>query len=100
EVDALPEGMQRRLERVDEDSGLPAQLSAESVCEVVHLEGARALAVYAEDFYAGHAALTFHDVGRGSAYYHAARLSDAALHGFYDTLIRPLGLARALHARH
>jgi len=98
EVDSLPEGLQRRVERVDADAGLPAELSAESVCEIVHLEGARALAVYAEDFYAGHAALSVHDLGRGSAYYHAARLSDAALDGFYGRLLQRLALERALPA--
>jgi beta-galactosidase len=96
EVDALPESLRRRVERTHVDAGLPEALSAEAVCEIVHLEGARALAVYAEDFYAGHAALTQHSFGRGSAYYHATRLNDAALDGFYEHLIRGLGLERSL----
>jgi beta-galactosidase len=98
EVDSLPQGVHRRVQCVDADAGLPDELSAESVCEIVHLEGARALAVYAEDFYAGHAALSVHELGQGRAYYHAARLSDAALDGFYGNLIRRLELERSLAA--
>lgn len=98
EVDALPAGQQRKLTRVDPSCGLPPEPTSEAVCEVVQLEGARALAVYAEDFYAGHAALSVHDLGRGSAYYHATQLSDAALDGFYAALIARLGLVPALPA--
>jgi beta-galactosidase len=96
EVDALPEGLRRKLKRVDAECGLPPEPTSEAVCEIVHLEGARPLAVYAEDFYAGHAALSVHDLGRGRAYYHATRLDDAALDGFYGALIARLGLQRAL----
>jgi beta-galactosidase len=98
EVDALPEGSSRRLRRVAEASGLPAQLSAQAACEIVHLEGAQALAVYDEEFYAGHAALTVHDYGSGQAYYHATRLDDAALDGFYAQLLAELALPCSLDA--
>jgi len=98
EVDALPAGLQRKLKRVDADCGLPPAPTSEAVCEIVHLEGARPLAVYADDFYAGHAALSVHDLGRGSAYYHATRLEDSALDGFYGALIARVGLQRALPA--
>jgi beta-galactosidase len=44
-------------------------------CEVVHLEGAKALAVFAQDFFAGRAALTVNAFGQGAAYYLATKLT-------------------------
>jgi beta-galactosidase len=73
-------------------------MHAESVCEIVHLEGATALCVYAEDFYAGHAALSVNSFGKGQAFYHAARLGDSALDAFYAALIERHRLQRALSA--
>jgi beta-galactosidase len=101
EVDSLPDGVRRRVTPTEASQALcplPDELAAESVCEVVRLEGAEALALYAEDFYAGHAALSVNRFGRGRAYYHAARLSDAGLDAFYGGLIRELALPRALDA--
>jgi beta-galactosidase len=95
EVDALRDGMRLRLERAPA-AGPGPETWAERVCEVVHLRGARALLSYAEDFYAGHPALSVNDFGRGRAYYHAARLSDPALDDFHAELIRDLGLERSL----
>lgn len=101
EVDSLPEGASCRVVPAAAEGGapsshLPLAMRAESVCEVVHLEGAQALAVYADDFYAGHAALSVNRYGAGQAYYHAARLSDDALAAFYAELILRLGLTRAI----
>ncbi len=42
-------------------------------CDVLHLEGATALATYAEDFYAGSPAIIEHLYGDGRAYYVATR---------------------------
>jgi beta-galactosidase len=102
EVDSLPEGASRLVIPSTPAApgavgyGLPPEMRAQSVCEIVHLEGAEALAVYAEDFYAGHAALSVNRHGAGQAFYHAARLPDAALDAFYGGLITRLGLARAV----
>ena len=49
------------------------------LAEVVRLEGATAVATFAEDFYAGRAAATRHRCGRGEAWYLATRFDDAAL---------------------
>jgi beta-galactosidase len=99
EVDSLHDHMRRKVSAVPGAlPGFPAEVEAESVCEVVHLEGASALATYAEDFYAGHPALTRHAFEGGQAYYHAARLSDAALDAFYAGLIQQLALPRAIDA--
>lgn len=52
------------------------------ICELIHLEGAEALACYDTEFYAGMPAVTRKTTGRGAAYHLAARLD----HGFLDKL--------------
>lgn len=60
----------------------------ETFCELIHAETAEVLATYGSDFYAGRPVLTRNKVGRGVAYYLAARTD----FGFLDTLLA--GLAR------
>ncbi len=54
-------------------------------CDVVHLEGARALATYTHDFFAGRAAVTEHAYGKGHAYYLGTKLERAGLDRVLDT---------------
>ena len=62
------------------------QYPATILCDLLHLEGAKALSTYEEDFYAGMPVLTEHDFGRGKAYYVATRSNGE----FYRTFIRQL----------
>ena len=48
-------------------------------CEVLHLEGAKALATYERDFFAGSAAVTVNAFGQGAAYYLGTKLDEAEL---------------------
>ena len=50
-------------------AGEPTAISCSEMCELVQLRGATALATYANDFYAGRAALTTHAFGQGHAHY-------------------------------
>ncbi|MDQ2716169.1 MAG: beta-galactosidase [Chloroflexota bacterium] len=54
--------------------------------EVVHLEGARALGVFASDYYAGGPALTAHQFGQGHVYYLATQGSEVLLAGLLRQL--------------
>ena len=56
---------------------------ARTICDLLHLEGAKALAVYEKDFYAGMPVLTSNRFGEGCAYYVATRSSEA----FYQRYI-------------
>ena len=53
------------------------------LADILHLEGARAVARYRDDFYAGTPALTVNASGKGSAWYIASRLSVSDLTAFY-----------------
>ena len=48
-------------------------------CDLLHLEGAQALASYGEDFYAGYPAVTEHVLGQGRAFYIATRPEEALI---------------------
>lgn len=54
-------------------------VSASHWCDVVHLEGAQALASYANDFFAGRAAVTVNAHGKGRAYYLGTKLDRTGL---------------------
>jgi beta-galactosidase len=66
------------------------------LCDIVHLEGAEAVAIYASEFYAGSPAVTVNRFGEGKAYYLACRFGDDFNDDFYGRLIDELGLHRNL----
>ena len=66
--------------------------------EVVHLAGARALGVFASDYYAGGPALTEHQFGEGKAYYIATQGSDELLHGLAALMCREANVTPVMNA--
>jgi beta-galactosidase len=88
EIDALYEGQTNRM----------GGYSCGRLCELVVLEGAEALAVYGDDFYADRPALTRHAFGQGRAYYLASDPEDAFLDAFYGRLLDERGLHAPLEA--
>lgn len=66
---------------------------------LIHAESAKVLATYGADFYKGRPAVTVNGYQKGKAYYIASR-NEARFHkGFYDGLIRSLGISRSLDVR-
>lgn len=67
------------------------------LCELIHAETADVLAVYADDFYAGRPALTVNRLGRGQAYYLAAKVREPAFYrNFYRGVAERAGVRRSL----
>lgn len=97
EFDPLPAGSTNTLIPAQEAQGWQASYSCERWCEVVHLEGARALSVFGEDFYAGCPAITEHAFGKGRALYVATRPDAAYLDALLGRLEEQLALSPALH---
>ena len=64
--------------------------------EVLHLEGAQALGVFASDYYAGGPALTGHRFGAGRAYYIATQGSDELLHKLTHLLCQEAAVSPVL----
>ncbi len=68
---------------------------ARDFCEIIHTEGAQAIASYCEDFYALSPAATVNSFGKGEAYFIAARLDEHFHEDFFEMLISKLGISRA-----
>jgi len=61
--------------------------------EVIHLEGAQALGVFASDYYALEPALTVHQFGAGKAYYIATQGSDELVDRLTQTLCQEAAIS-------
>lgn len=66
------------------------------LCDLAHTETATTLMTYDQDFYRGYPALTVNHLGKGQAFYQAARFELDFQCDFYRQLIDQLGIARAL----
>jgi beta-galactosidase len=95
ETDALPDSRRQTVLPVPTNSlRLPPVSTARHFCDLLHLEGAEALATYGEEFYAGSPAVTVNRFGQGCAYYIGSR-NDAAFHeAMASALIEDLHLRR------
>ncbi len=77
---------------------LGAEYGVSAACDLIHAEGARVLATYGADFYAGRPALTVNAFGKGQAYYMAAFADQEFLDDFHGAEIARLGIRRVLEA--
>jgi beta-galactosidase len=92
EIDALYEGQGNRVVM----AGGGESYTCGRLCDIVRLEGAEAIAVYGEDFYAGMPALTVNRLGAGRAYYLATDPEERMLDDFYGGLLAAHGIEAAL----
>ncbi len=80
EIDGItPDDKQRIVALKRNSLGLKGKFKAFDYCERIHPEGAKVLAVYGKDFYAGEPAVTVNKHGKGKVYYIAARTEDEFL---------------------
>ena len=75
---------------------ITGEYEVRELCELIHTEGAETLAVYGDDFYAGRPALTVNAVGKGKAYYIAARTDQTFQSSFYKQILKEAGINGAL----
>lgn len=81
------------------DLGLAGSYAAQDFCDVIHLEGARVLASYEHEFYAGAPAVTVNELGRGAAYYAASRNDERFQDDFVGGLLQKAGVAGVLNGK-
>lgn len=67
-------------------------------CDLLHLEGAQALAEFGEEFYAGRPAISENRLGEGRAYYVATRPDPLLLDRLLGALLDDRGIAAPLSA--
>ncbi len=97
EVDPLePPRQSNSLVIPDGDSISPGVYTCDLWGEVLHLEGARALAQFGHDFYAGRPAITEHRFGHGQAYYIATRPETRFLDQMLGALLAEQGIVTPL----
>ena len=75
EIDSLFDSQKVKCRYEENNLGLSGEFDAKHFCEVLHLEGAKAIASYREEFYCGMPSVTVNEYGKGKAYYIAARQS-------------------------
>jgi beta-galactosidase len=97
EIDTLHDGETNTVVPIAKNGlGLSGRYKARELCDLIHTETAQMLAKYGADFYKGRPALTVNSFGEGKAYYIASRNDDRFHDDFYGSLVRQLGLRRAL----
>ena len=97
EQDILADHMQQGCDFIDDNElGLTGHLPSRHYADVIHLEGAKAIANYADQFYAGQAALTRRVFGKGTAWYCGTRLEEAGTISLVRALAQHAGCTPAL----
>ncbi len=97
EIDALyDKDVNYAVFNKDNPLEMKSTYEARELCDIIHTESAKVLAVYREDFYAGRPALTLNALGNGKAYYIAFRNNKIFLEDFYGKLIKDLNLKKAV----
>lgn len=86
ESDALPLGEQNAF------SYCGTRYPADILCDLMHLQGAKALSRYEEDFYAGTPAITVNQYGAGKAYYVGTHSDQAFYKSFLEKLFAQEGI--------
>ena len=87
ETDTFVEPDAQRVVPVDATPFTLPEADCGHYADIVHLESARPLAVYGEEFYRGTPALSVNEHGDGEAYYLATRPDDTFLDALYAGLI-------------
>ena len=98
EFDPLPIGKTNTLLSNQAQQNWNGTYTCDHWCDIVHLEGAHALSVFGDDFYAGSPAITEHHFGLGRALYVATRPDDACISALMSRLQLQLELTAPLQA--
>ncbi|HEX9922105.1 MAG TPA: beta-galactosidase [Anaerolineae bacterium] len=96
EVDPLEPGRDNCLVVADGERLAAGTYPCDLWAEVLHLEGAQALAYFGHDFYAGQPAVTEYSFGQGRAYYVATRPEPPFLDRLLGLILVELNIAAPL----
>jgi beta-galactosidase len=96
EFDPLPVGKTNTLLSSHAQQDWDGTYICDHWCDIVHLEGAQALSIFGDDFYAGSPAITENHLGLGSAFYIATRPEDACITALMSKIQTQLGLIAPL----
>lgn len=98
EIDGLHDRDRNTLVmKPDNELGLGGSYEIKELCDLIHVEGAETLGTYQCDFYSGRPALTVNRLGKGKAYYVAARTEPAFLDAFIGKVSEESEVFRVLN---
>lgn len=97
EIDALLPEMSNTMEFREDFGKLKGAYSCGMLCDLINPEGAKALAFYGKDFYAGRPALTENNFGQGKAYYIASDPEEQFVDEFIGKICEEKGLKAPFH---
>ena len=96
ETDALPPHMNNRMHILPSTKFSQDSYACSMLYDLIHLEGAEALAVYEKEFYADMPGATVHTYGKGKAYYVGTDPEQAFIDELSGQLCQDLGLQAPL----
>lgn len=91
EIDALAPEQKNKAKFADGSTAACGLL-----CDLMHLEGAKALASYEEDFYAGMPAASKNIYGKGTTYYIATQFEEEGLAKILDQAVQEAGVSSVI----
>lgn len=91
EIDALAPEQKNKAKFADGSTA-----SCGLLCDLMHLEGAKALASYEEDFYAGMPAASKNTYGKGTTYYIATQFEEEGLAKILDQAVQEAGVSSVI----
>lgn len=91
EIDALAPEQKNKAKFAD---GSTAECGL--LCDLMHLEGAKALASYEEDFYAGMPAASKNTYGKGTTYYIATQFEEEGIAKILDQAVQEAGVSSVI----
>ncbi len=97
EFDALLPEMKNSMVMNRNTGNFKKEYSCGLLCDLLHLEGAKAMAVYGKDFYAGLPSLTENIFGKGKAYYIASSTEDSFVKDFLRFLCDDKGICAPIN---
>ncbi len=92
EIDALYPGTANSVIFDAPLGGLSGAYPCRLICERIHTEGARSVARFGDDFYAGEPAITENRFGAGCAYYIATDPDPAVVRGLLEEICAAKGI--------
>jgi beta-galactosidase len=96
EIDALLPDTKNSIVITEPCGNIKGKYDCELLCDILHLEGAKEVAVYGKDFYAGTPCVTENSYGKGKAYYVATSPDEQFLQDFVKELCNNKGIKAAL----
>jgi len=80
--------VKNRMVIKEETASLKGEYECGLICDVAHLEGAKAIAVFGEDYYSGHPCITENEFGKGKGIFIASDPETRMLEDLFSKYVK------------